>query len=83
MEHEPHAAAKSAAGRRTDGTEDLPLPELRALNLVINDKPNGAQRVIDDLSGKDRALYTYYLRELLLMIEAADATDHAARRRNT
>jgi hypothetical protein len=62
---------------------DSSAPEIQALQQVIKDRPNTAQGVIDKMSGRDRALFSYYLRELGLMIENADADAEADRRRTS
>jgi hypothetical protein len=88
MTYEPHKAAVAAAGpsgraAKTDQDPviDTSLPEIQALQSVINDKPNTAQRFVDRMSGRDRALFAYYLRELGLMIENADGDAEVERRR--
>lgn len=54
--------------------------EIQSLQQVINERPNTAARLIENMTGKDRAIFAYYLRELGLMIENADETALAERR---
>jgi len=51
---------------------DVSAPEVRALQLLMNDKPNQAQSVISQMAPKDRAIFAFYLRELGYMVETAD-----------
>lgn len=55
-------------------------PEIMALQHVINDKLIPAQMTIAKMSGRERALFAYYLRELGLMIEIADNASEMERR---
>lgn len=54
-------------------TIDVSAAEIRAMQLMIKDKPNTALSVIMKMTGKDRAILAFYLRELGYMIETADA----------
>ena len=59
---------------------DVEASEIRAVQLMINDTPDTAQSVISRMSGKDRAIFAYYLRELGYMIETADEDTRSAGR---
>lgn len=54
---------------------DANAPEIRAVQLLIDNKPEAAKLVIDGMSGKDRAVLYYYIRELEYMIDRADSRD--------
>lgn len=51
---------------------DADASEIRAVQLMINDRPNTAQSVISKMTPKDRAVFAFYLRELGYMVETAD-----------
>lgn len=51
---------------------DTDAAEIRAVQLMIDDKPNRAQEVISNMTPKDRAIFAFYLRELGYMVETAD-----------
>lgn len=72
------ARAVASAGR-TIKEPEYPR-EIGALQELINDRPNSAAVIIERMTGKERAIFAYYLRELGLMIETADANVIAERR---
>lgn len=54
-----------------ESAKEIPV-EIRALSAIINDNPASAARIIGDMSGKDRAVFTYYLTVLGSLIDAVD-----------
>lgn len=54
---------------------DIDAPEIRALQLMIDDKPQTARVVLAEMPGKDRAVLMYYFREMGYMIERIDSRE--------
>lgn len=65
----------------SDPAMDFRLAEEEAaLRLLIEDRPDQARVMVNAMSGKNRAIFAFYIRELGYMIEEADADARSAGR---
>lgn len=52
--------------------EGDPSPEVQAFMAVIQDDPDTAVRLVADMSGRDRAVLSFWLHELSEIVDAAE-----------
>lgn len=55
------------------GLMTVPLPaETRSVQYMSDDRPDDAQELVNQMTGRDRAVFGYLVRELDYMIQTAD-----------